>query len=101
MITLSIILALSFAVISLTLFVLAAIYWFPLWRNKRAGIAHCLFLTNALLAMISLVRLIQVGSFIVNGEGGKNPFSLIVCFIMLCVAVVQFALSKGYFTVQE
>ena len=101
MITLSIILALSFALVSLILFALAAIYWFPLWRNKKAGIAHCLFLTNALLAVIVLVKIVQLFSFFINGENSDGPFCLIFGFILLCVAVVQYALSKGYFTVQE
>lgn len=101
MITLSIILAFSFSIVSLILFALAALYWFPLWRNRKVGIAHCLFLTNALLGVISLFKFVQIISFLSNTEALSNPFSLVVGFTVLCVSVVQFALSKGYFTVQE
>ncbi len=101
MITLSIILALSFAVLSLALFLSAAFYWFPLWRRKKVGIAHCLFLTNVFLAIISFLKLVQIASFVFNNADGSRPFSLIIGFVVLGVAVTQFALSRGYFTVQE
>ena len=98
---LSIILVLSFSIVSLILFALAAVYWLPLWRNRKVGIAHCLFLTNAFLAAIALLRILQAVSFFISGENGDGPFCLFFSFVLLCVAVVQYALSKGYFTVQE
>ncbi len=101
MITLSIIIALSFSTISLVLFALVAIYWFPLWHRKKIGFAHCLFLTNALLAFSAFLRLTQIVSFFISGEGSGSLFNLIGCFILFCVAVIQFALARGYFTVQE
>lgn len=101
MTTLSIIIALSFSIISSVLFALAAIYWFPLWRRRKVGIAHCLFLTNIFLELAALLKLFQIISFIINGDDNGNPFNLVIGFIVFCVAVVQFALSRGYFTVQE
>lgn len=102
MTTLLIIIALSFSVISLTLFTLTAIYWLPVWREQQAGLAHCLFWTNILLALISLMKFIQIVLFLLSNNGiGGGPFNLVVGLIVFFVSVVQFALSRGYFNVRE
>ena len=99
----STILALSLVIVSFGLNVAAAICWFPLWwlRDEKSGTAHALFLTALFLAIINALKIIQVICYIIGGSEGNITFNLAISFFALSVAVVQFALSRGYFNVRE
>lgn len=97
----STIIALSLAIASLGLNAAAAVCWFPLWRKKKSGTAQALFLITTLLSIGIALRVVQIVCYIINGIDGVDPFNLAVGFTVFFAAVIQFALSRGYFTVRS
>ena len=97
----STIIVLSLSILSLGLFLAAGIYWFPIWHREKSGMAHGLFLTNAILAIATALKIVQIICFIIDKNDSSSPFRLSVGFFVSFAAVVQFALSRGYFNWKE
>ncbi len=97
----STIIALSLAVASLGLNVAAARCWFPVWRRRKSGTAHALFLITVLLSIGIALKIVQIVCYIINGIESVDQFNLAVGFTVFFAALIQFALSRGYFTVRK
>jgi len=93
--------ALSLAVAALGLNAAAAVCWFPVWRRRKSGTAQALFLITVLLSMGIALKVVQIVCYIINGIEDVDPFNLAVGVTVFFAAVVQFALSRGYFTVRK
>ena len=95
------IIAISIGSVTATLFGLTAHFWFPLWREKGEGTAHCLLLTNAAMVIAILFKLVQIASDLIDDSYHEQTYSLIVSVLVLMVAIFQFSLSRGYFNYKE
>lgn len=97
----STIITFSLTIISILLFAMAAITWLPIWRKRKSGSALGLFLTSFLLAIMVFIEAVQIICRFFENNGYRQPFAIVIGFIMLFVAVIQYALSRGYFNVVE
>ena len=100
MITSSTIITLSLTIISVLLFGLAAWYWLPIWKDKQSGLAHALLLSNVLLFADVLFRSVHMTVHIFERDIGECQFNMAVAVIIFFLAIVQYALSRGYFNVE-
>ena len=92
---------LSLGIGSVVLFVLSAVFWFPLWRKRNSGSAHGLFLTNAGLTLVVVFKLVQVIGTLVEQGTCEFPFNMASAILMMTVGIFQFCLSRGYFNYKE
>ena len=91
---------LSFATISVVLFVLSAIFWFPIWRKYQSGPAQGLVLTNVTMAIAIIFRVARMITDLTRDGFCEQTYSLLISVLVLAVSVFQFALSRGYFNLR-
>lgn len=76
--------------------------WYTVWRNEKSGTAHALFLTSLLmLAIIAVLYLRSLYYFYRGVIPPHYPVNVLIWGIVFFAALVQFALSRGYFNTED
>ena len=73
--------------------------WYPIWREDNHGVVHALGLTNTALIILSIAGICRSVVYLTDGSYRYSyGLNLLAALLLLATAIVQYALSRGYFS---